>query len=570
MRSHAIVLLLLGLVSPQNSQRTPNGDNGVIAGVVVSERQEPVARAMVQAFPASVTLRHGGAFDSAPPMRNANGTAETDRDGRFRISGLALGEYVIAAAPLPSLQAGGPSPPAIYAATFYPSVIDDREATRVSASAEAGSPIQIELVRVPGARLSGSVVNPFNRPTQGMRVRLYHQFGDFGGESDVAIVDAKGLFEISRVPPGWYRLSIAPRGPESPDGTTEFAEKLIEVKDHDVESLAFVLGPGASIDGRIAVEGGASVTSGVGLRVSAMPTPEQYSASKPISSTVAADWSFHLNGPSGFYQFGVARDRAPFLTTTRISVDGVEASARNGVELVEGTHDVVVFVSPRDPPKPPVDGTSSSAALVEQFKSEKTSWRQFEIAKQIVVRHDASVLPSLTESLGQDDRHARGNAAFIFAGLGDPRGFQVITEILADRSDRPEVQGMTRSSGDGRYHLEAQIAADRYYAAHLLGDLRDPRAVPILVPPLNDREVSAIVPWSLGEIGDKRAIAPLIDALDDSNPSIRVLAIYALETLHAKEAVPRLIALLDDHEKSHFGAGVSVADAAGAAIAKLK
>ena len=78
------------------------------------------------------------------------------------------------------------------------------------------------------------------------------------------------------------------------------------------------------------------------------------------------------------------------------------------------------------------------------------------------------------------------------------------------------------------------------------------------------------MPWSLGEIGDKRAIAPLIDALDDADPSMRVLSIYALETLHAKEAVPRLIALPDDHEKAHFGAGVSVADAAKAAIAKLQ
>jgi HEAT repeat protein len=51
---------------------------------------------------------------------------------------------------------------------------------------------------------------------------------------------------------------------------------------------------------------------------------------------------------------------------------------------------------------------------------------------------------------------------------------------------------------------------------------------------------------------------------------MRVLAIYALETLNAKEAVPRLISLLDDHRKSNFGATVSVAEAARAAIAKLQ
>ena len=91
----------------------------------------------------------------------------------------------------------------------------------------------------------------------------------------------------------------------------------------------------------------------------------------------------------------------------------------------------------------------------------------------------------------------------------------------------------------GNWTLRAQIREDRYYAAHLLGDLRDPRAIPILVPLLKDKEVNSIVPWALGQIGDKSAVGPLLDALDEDSPSMRVLAIYALETLNAKEAVPR-------------------------------
>jgi HEAT repeat protein len=82
--------------------------------------------------------------------------------------------------------------------------------------------------------------------------------------------------------------------------------------------------------------------------------------------------------------------------------------------------------------------------------------------------------------------------------------------------------------------------------------------------------VTGIVPWALGEIGDQRAVGPLLNALDDDSPSARVMAIYALEALKAKEALPRLIALLDDHRRTNFGAQVSVADAARAAIAKLK
>ena len=250
--------------------------------------------------------------------------------------------------------------------------------------------------------------------------------------------------------------------------------------------------------------------------------------------------------------------------------DGVEIPIDGGVELTEGSHEVGVFLAQREAPAPTVDITLSSAALVERFKREKVFWRQFTIAAAIVDRKDSNVLPSLAAWLNHEDRHIRGNVAFVFARLGDPRGFQIVVDILTERSDRPEGQGMVSASSDGRYHVERQIEADRYYAAHLLGDLRDPRGVPILASLLKDKEVNSIVPWALGQIGDKSAVGPLLDALDIDDPSMRVLAIYALETLNAKEAVPRLIALLDDHRKSNFGAQVSVAEVARAAIAKLQ
>lgn len=51
---------------------------------------------------------------------------------------------------------------------------------------------------------------------------------------------------------------------------------------------------------------------------------------------------------------------------------------------------------------------------------------------------------------------------------------------------------------------------------------------------------------------------------------MRVLTIYALEALNAKKALPRLTSLLDDNRRSRFGAQVSVAEAAKAAIAKMQ
>jgi HEAT repeat protein len=61
-----------------------------------------------------------------------------------------------------------------------------------------------------------------------------------------------------------------------------------------------------------------------------------------------------------------------------------------------------------------------------------------------------------------------------------------------------------------------------------------------------------------------------LNALGNRDPSIRVLAIYALEQLKAKEALPALHALLHDDTRSTFGNMVEVAEAARAGIAKLE
>jgi hypothetical protein len=208
----------------------------------------------------------------------------------------------------------------------------------------------------------------------------------------------------------------------------------------------------------------------------------------------------------------------------------------------------------------------SASELFDKFESAGIFWQQFEVAKKVVEVHGVSLLPQLESWLIHDDRHVRGNAAFIFAALGDRRGFDVITAILSDHSDRSEGQGVPARP----WTIQGQIAADRYYAVHLLGELKDPKAVPLLVALLHDEQVNYKVAWALGEIGGKPAVEGLVDALRDKSPDVRVIAIEALGKLNAQESLPSLRSLLDDNERSHFGQLVSVADAARTAITKLE
>ncbi len=104
--------------------------------------------------------------------------------------------------------------------------------------------------------------------------------------------------------------------------------------------------------------------------------------------------------------------------------------------------------------------SESASSLVEQFKSTTIFWKQFEVAKKIVALHDKSVLQDLEPWLSNEDRHARGDAAFVFASLGDDRGFDVIKAIVDDRSIGLKV-------------MEYRVAAGRFR----------PRSRPIVITP---------------------------------------------------------------------------------------
>jgi HEAT repeat protein len=214
----------------------------------------------------------------------------------------------------------------------------------------------------------------------------------------------------------------------------------------------------------------------------------------------------------------------------------------------------------------------SLAELLDQFQTTNVR-RQLEVGKQIVRIGDVRTLQVLEPWLGDEDRHLRGNAAFIFASLGDTRGFETLRGILTDRSYRPMGQGIPGGSfnpAQPAWWLPAQIRADRYYAVVLLGQLKDPRAFEILVPLLDDAEINYEVAWALGEIGDRRAIGPLIAVLRDRHALVRTLAIQSLEKLRATEALPAIRALLTDRALPGAGDQVSVGETAKAAIAKLQ
>jgi HEAT repeat protein len=221
--------------------------------------------------------------------------------------------------------------------------------------------------------------------------------------------------------------------------------------------------------------------------------------------------------------------------------------------------------------------------LISQFQAEPYFWKQNEIANEIAKVATVDDLSLLEPWLTHEDRHIRGNVAYLFAKLGDGRGLATIEDILVDNSADRHVEwqgGSLVSTGNPEEAmaaflrspaaLRAQIKTDRYYAVHLLGELRDRRAVDVLISLLDHDDVNYNAAWALGEIGDARAIPALIAALSNTDALVRVSAIDALEKLRATQALPYLTALFGDPAVPNAGEQVAVGTTARRAAESIR
>jgi HEAT repeat protein len=219
--------------------------------------------------------------------------------------------------------------------------------------------------------------------------------------------------------------------------------------------------------------------------------------------------------------------------------------------------------------------TPEARELIARYQAEPVFWKQVDMTDEIVSVAKPADLAPLVPALTHADRHVRGNVGYLFAKMGDPRGFPTIVAILTDRSADRLIfaDRLVDSAGNPTptpTALARQISEDRYYAVHLLGELRDPRAVDVLVPLLDHDEVNYNVAWALGEIGDSRAVTPLITALRNKDALVRTTAIGALVNLKAKLALPAIESLVDDEAYPSAGEHITVGDAARKALDTLR
>ncbi len=154
----------------------------------------------------------------------------------------------------------------------------------------------------------------------------------------------------------------------------------------------------------------------------------------------------------------------------------------------------------------------SAEELLNEFKAAEYSFQQAKAGEKLAALNDKSVVPALLALLKSANRAERCNTGFVLARLGQERGLHA---ILAELQDRQPRRTRWKSCASCKSEFSpGQISDDRYYAAHVLGQLGDTRAVPALIETLQDESLNYQAAHVLGRLGDPRAIPALLAALE--------------------------------------------------------
>ena len=230
-------------LSGLESQLIPQG---VIAGRVVDEDNDPVMNARVQCL----RYRYLNGKKTLAPT----GIAMTNDKGEFRAFGLAAGKYFVSASyaqPFQSEIRGEPAADAEYVQTYYPNAVDTGGAMQVAVTAGAEmSGIDIRLARTKTFSVSGTVGNR-SKPSSLAQVALAKRDnGTFSFDSmRRTTTDSKGHFVLHGVLPGAYELqavefSDPPRVTLTP----------VNVGDANIDGLQVALGVNPDMSGVFTIE----------------------------------------------------------------------------------------------------------------------------------------------------------------------------------------------------------------------------------------------------------------------------------------------------------------------------
>jgi len=221
-----------------------------ITGTVSDEYGEPVEGARVRVL----QIRHVGERLAALAPATGPLWGTSDDRGRYRVSGLIPGRYVVVAdGESYRVLVGDPRNTTGYAPIFYPNATNVAFALPVTIGQTDVSDIDIAFRPEPVTRISGTIVNSRGQPTNGfVMLGVSQRSSAILLEPRVAPPTPDGTYVFESVSPGEYVVQASV--PAGGGGATEFARVDVTLTGGEPVQVPLRTSLGARVRGRITVD----------------------------------------------------------------------------------------------------------------------------------------------------------------------------------------------------------------------------------------------------------------------------------------------------------------------------
>ena len=325
--------------------RVPNPHFGSISGTVFDANQQPAPRATVH-----VLIKGSEVLGM---------TLRADDQGRYKVRGLAKGEYIVGAVPPPKEGVDGErlrNYQGTAGATYFPSTSLLRDSPPVAVLPDVDTAnVDITLLSKALRSLSGTVrMRGDSRPVTNAILRLnVRQITDPASDTSKAALaenpmsnymsstDKNGRWSFSNVPDGSYRLYVEPKQSERVTPRFVQTEQDLTLNGADIEDLLIEVSEGARLSGSVVLEGSGAQPVYIAVRAG--------SYQPHANSTVTVDEAgkFVLTGaPSGEIEVSAVAYPQEKFYVKLIEAQGLDL-LRNRITLAEKDeiNDVRIVIS---------------------------------------------------------------------------------------------------------------------------------------------------------------------------------------------------------------------------------
>jgi hypothetical protein len=329
---------------------------GVIAGKIVDGEGDPLAEVSVWVAKVGKGSMATG-DDQGESPEGEGGTATTNDLGEYRIANLRAGQYLVLAqlhgntGPPPNpTDKGKQKERAVYALTYYPGALEEKQASAVRVIAGGTATANFSLMSSRAYHVSGTVAVAGN-PTHSQIILV-----STTGKAETQNLREGGQFDFPNVTPGTYMARILEMNlvgdGQPPEVRSQVISTPIVVNNADVRGLALQGEAGGSVTGKLQMEDREPV-SWKEIFVSLLPVGDSGDAMIgaaemiPATAAVKEDGSFEIKSvTAGNYQIviGAQEDKWRDYYTKSVLQNGREvadtgfsASGETALEVVVST-----------------------------------------------------------------------------------------------------------------------------------------------------------------------------------------------------------------------------------------